>query len=116
MLSLYLFIFVAGSVSTARIYHGEKPPAKCDEPIKFFKNRRDALLNYINERRRVMVEGEQRNGPTDEYLPMGENVTEMDILSSTIVGQFILTSLSVSCPSVPSECLWNTSTRILSRI
>ncbi|EYC17693.1 hypothetical protein Y032_0030g2217 [Ancylostoma ceylanicum] len=95
MLSLYLFIFVAGSVSTARIYHGEKPPAKCDEPIKFFKNRRDALLNYINERRRVMVEGEQRNGPTDEYLPMGENVTEMGNL-------YLPAFLSPALPFPPS--------------
>ncbi|EYC17683.1 hypothetical protein Y032_0030g2212 [Ancylostoma ceylanicum] len=77
MLSLYLLIFVAVSLSTADYLEGGKPQAECDEPVKFTKDKSDAFIKKINEHRRLMVEGKQKNGKSNGNLPKGENVLEM---------------------------------------
>ncbi|EYC17631.1 hypothetical protein Y032_0030g2183 [Ancylostoma ceylanicum] len=78
MLCLYLFTFAAVPLSAASYLGGAKPPANCAQPIKFPKGKSEEIVKKINERRRVMVEGNQRNGKSGLNLPTGENVMEME--------------------------------------
>ncbi|EYC17689.1 hypothetical protein Y032_0030g2215 [Ancylostoma ceylanicum] len=78
MLSLYLLILVAVSLSTAEYQGGQKPEADCKVPVEFPQGKRDTFIKNINERRQLMVKGEQKNGKNGGKLPKGENVLEME--------------------------------------
>ncbi|RCN36337.1 hypothetical protein ANCCAN_17787 [Ancylostoma caninum] len=77
MLCIYLVIFAAVSWSTAPLQMVERPPADCLKPVRFSKERSDEFVNKVNSYRKSMVEGKQRNGQLESFLPVGENVLEM---------------------------------------
>ncbi|EYC17607.1 hypothetical protein Y032_0030g2168 [Ancylostoma ceylanicum] len=87
MLCVYLFIFTAVSLSlsAAAIPGVERPPADCERPKNFPEWKSKSLVEKINLRRWLMVQGKQKNGPLESYLPVGENVVEM--LSTNLPSQ-----------------------------
>ncbi|EYB88747.1 hypothetical protein Y032_0242g3430 [Ancylostoma ceylanicum] len=65
-------------LSTASYQGGIKPPAECEKPIQLREDLLDSFVGELNRRRRLMVDGEQRNGPPGSgNLPKGQNVLEM---------------------------------------
>ncbi|EYC17672.1 hypothetical protein Y032_0030g2206 [Ancylostoma ceylanicum] len=77
MLCFYLFTFAVVSLSTADYRGGERLQAGCNQPKKFSEEKSREFVKKINDHRRLMVEGKQRNGKTGNNLPTGENVAEM---------------------------------------
>ncbi|EYC17580.1 hypothetical protein Y032_0030g2150 [Ancylostoma ceylanicum] len=78
MLRFYLLILVALPLSTSLHQGRKKPPPDCAKSEQFPKGRADAFVNELNQRRRLMVEGLQKNGNTGKNLPTGENVAEVE--------------------------------------
>ncbi|RCN53124.1 hypothetical protein ANCCAN_00677 [Ancylostoma caninum] len=77
MLCFSLF-FIAVVSSTLLPPGAIRPSADCSEPKKFPKGNADAFVKKINHRRRLMIDGEQKNGLTGRNLPTGESVAEME--------------------------------------
>ncbi|RCN32024.1 hypothetical protein ANCCAN_22182 [Ancylostoma caninum] len=50
--------------------------ADCEQPKEFPINKLGTFVAELNRRRRLMVDGNQRNGPNG-YLPKGEYVFEV---------------------------------------
>ncbi|KAL6729582.1 hypothetical protein Aduo_000625 [Ancylostoma duodenale] len=77
MLCFSLFIFAV--VSSELLPPGAiRPPADCDKPKIFSEEMSKTFVKKINDRRRMMIDGEQKNGLTGANLPMGESVAEME--------------------------------------
>ncbi|EYC17588.1 hypothetical protein Y032_0030g2156 [Ancylostoma ceylanicum] len=51
--------------------------ADCEKPKKFPEEKSKSFVKKINDRRRLMVQGKQKNGRLPSFLPLGENVVEM---------------------------------------
>ncbi|EYC17589.1 hypothetical protein Y032_0030g2156 [Ancylostoma ceylanicum] len=52
--------------------------ADCEKPKKFPEEKSKSFVKKINDRRRLMVQGKQKNGRLPSFLPLGENVVEME--------------------------------------
>ncbi|EYB88764.1 hypothetical protein Y032_0242g3443 [Ancylostoma ceylanicum] len=60
---------------------------ECVKPIKFYKDDADSFIRELNNRRRRMVDGDQKNGlySVPQNLPKGQNVLEMNVQLSNII-------------------------------
>ncbi|EYB88733.1 hypothetical protein Y032_0242g3419 [Ancylostoma ceylanicum] len=84
MLYFYLLPFAVLPLYAAILRGAEKPPGDCGTNQSIFPEK-DKYVKKINEYRKIMIEGQQKNGKSGRNLPTGENVAEMleDHLSST---------------------------------
>ncbi|EYB88735.1 hypothetical protein Y032_0242g3421 [Ancylostoma ceylanicum] len=72
----YLLAFAVLPLIAALRHGAEKPPGDCrTDQIKFPE--KDKYIYKINEYRKLMIEGQQKNGKDGGNLPTGENVVEM---------------------------------------
>ncbi|EYB88746.1 hypothetical protein Y032_0242g3430 [Ancylostoma ceylanicum] len=102
-------------LSTASYQGGIKPPAECEKPIQLREDLLDSFVGELNRRRRLMVDGEQRNGPPGSgNLPKGQNVLEMVSDRPFMIPASSSPKMSFSChdfdpfstlsPVILSEC------------
>ncbi|RCN53108.1 hypothetical protein ANCCAN_00659 [Ancylostoma caninum] len=99
MFYVHLLPLAVLSLSTA--HKGRmSPPADCNQPERFPKDNLDAFVSELNRRRKLMVEGNQQNGPQGNgNLPKGENVREMEW--SCNLEKKAIAALNLTCPT---EC------------
>ncbi|EYC17617.1 hypothetical protein Y032_0030g2174 [Ancylostoma ceylanicum] len=109
MRCVYLPILAVLSLCTAQTkddrYRGRLRPADCEQPKKFPINSLDAFVIEINRRRRLMIDGNQQNGPSGNgNLPKGENVIEMEWscdLEEKAIAALNSTVCPTECPTEP---------------
>ncbi|RCN53122.1 hypothetical protein ANCCAN_00675 [Ancylostoma caninum] len=77
MLCFSLF-FIAVVSSTVLPPGAIRPSADCSKPKEFPEHTSNAYVKEINDRRRLMIDGKQKNGLTGRNLPTGESVAEME--------------------------------------
>ncbi|EYC17596.1 hypothetical protein Y032_0030g2162 [Ancylostoma ceylanicum] len=75
----------------------ERPAADCEKPETFPEGRSKSFVKKINDRRRLMVQGKQKNGRLGSYLPVGENVLEM---VGCLVSLLVLVTLFLNCSRI----------------
>ncbi|RCN44954.1 hypothetical protein ANCCAN_09058 [Ancylostoma caninum] len=63
--------------STAEGYKDRVRTADCKQPKEFPIDKLGTFVAELNRRRRLMVDGNQRNGPNNGNLPKGEYVFEV---------------------------------------
>ncbi|EYB88789.1 hypothetical protein Y032_0242g3460 [Ancylostoma ceylanicum] len=76
---MLLFLLAAVTLSTASVLGIQKLHVECEKPEEFPKELYDSFIVELNNRRRRMVDGKQKNGKysVPPNLPKGENVLEM---------------------------------------
>ncbi|EYC17572.1 hypothetical protein Y032_0030g2143 [Ancylostoma ceylanicum] len=101
-----LFLVAVLPLSTALHQGRVKPPAECEATeIKF--PRHDEYVKKINKYRKLMIEGNQRNGQRFRNLPMGENVLEMEW--SCDLEKKAIAAFDNTCPTQPPGAPTNTT-------
>ncbi|EYC17602.1 hypothetical protein Y032_0030g2165 [Ancylostoma ceylanicum] len=97
MLCVYLLIFTVVPLFPASIPGVERPAADCEKPDRFPEEKSKSFVKKINDRRRLMVQGKQKNGWLPIFLPVGENVVEM---VGCLVSLLVLVTLFLDCSRI----------------
>ncbi|EYC17600.1 hypothetical protein Y032_0030g2165 [Ancylostoma ceylanicum] len=71
--------------------------ADCEKPDRFPEEKSKSFVKKINDRRRLMVQGKQKNGWLPIFLPVGENVVEM---VGCLVSLLVLVTLFLDCSRI----------------